>query len=196
VVVEYKINEIFLSLQGEGHNAGKAMVFVRFAGCNLKCKFCDTEYDSFKLYTLDKLVEEIQQYDCKRVLYTGGEPLLQLDLDLARRMHDLSYYQLLETNGTLSPEGLFLNYITVSPKQGAKLSLYYLSHAADEMRVLMDAEGTLQSEIMLNTFYRFVSPMFDGMKMNRKSLKHAIEFCLANHDWQLSVQQHKEWKIK
>ena len=74
-----KINEIFYSLQGEGRNTGRAAVFVRFSGCNLKCPFCDTLFSSYREMSNDDIVEAIKQYPARLVILTGGEPTLQVD---------------------------------------------------------------------------------------------------------------------
>lgn len=102
-----KINEIFYSIQGESTFAGKTCVFIRLTYCNLRCTYCDTEYSFYEGYdrSVDELLEEIKQYDCKLVEVTGGEPLVQKEvLPLMTRLCDEGYTVLLETGGSLPIE--------------------------------------------------------------------------------------------
>lgn len=102
-----KINEIFYSIQGESTFAGKPCVFIRLTYCNLRCTYCDTEYSFYEGYdrSVDELLEEIKQYDCKLVEVTGGEPLVQKEvLPLMTRLCDEGYTVLLETGGSLPIE--------------------------------------------------------------------------------------------
>ena len=107
-----KVNEIFLSIQGEGINTGYPTVFVRFTGCNLRCSYCDTKYaynDGVEM-SLDEIISKIQVFPYERVCVTGGEPLLQPDLnDLLERLSD--YEVSIETNGSLD-----ISKITVGEK--------------------------------------------------------------------------------
>ena len=80
-----KINEIFYSLQGEGHYTGTPAVFIRFAGCNLKCSFCDTDFTSFTEMIEDDIVREIGQYPTNHIVITGGEPTLQITASLVSK---------------------------------------------------------------------------------------------------------------
>jgi len=106
-----KINEIFYSLQGEGTRAGKLCVFIRLAGCNLKCRWCDTKYaidskNSIEL-SINEIIKEVKKYDCNFVEITGGEPLFQPEcVELTDRLLELNYEVAIETNGSLSIEKL------------------------------------------------------------------------------------------
>ena len=99
-----KINEIFYSIQGEGTSSGLPCVFIRLTYCNLRCTYCDTEYAFYdgKDMSIDEILNEIKQYDCKLVEVTGGEPLIQNDcLELMNKLCDLDYEVMLETSGSL-----------------------------------------------------------------------------------------------
>jgi organic radical activating enzyme len=120
-----RINNIFYSLQGEGRNTGRAAVFVRFAGCNLRCPFCDTEFDSYRemsdeeiLTAVEALTSEygLQTSDYRPlVVLTGGEPTLQVDEAFVDLLHRHGYEVAMESNGTrLAPKNL--DWLTVSPK--------------------------------------------------------------------------------
>jgi len=113
-----KITEIFYSLQGESTRAGKPCVFVRLAGCNLKCKWCDTNYatDTEKANELSiiEIIDKVKTYDCNFVEITGGEPLCQTEcIELTDRLLDLGYELAIETNGSLSIEKLRKDVIKI-----------------------------------------------------------------------------------
>jgi len=111
-----KINEIFLSIQGESLATGLPCIFVRLTGCNIRCSYCDTTYayDEGTPMSIDAIVQTIESYaPIKLVEFTGGEPLLQLELfELVEALHLKGYSMLLETNGTLSLKHLH-GYVTV-----------------------------------------------------------------------------------
>ena len=111
----YRINNIFYSLQGEGANTGRAAVFVRFAGCNLRCPFCDTEFDSYREMTADEILEAVSGFEARFVVLTGGEPTLQVDEGLVDMLHNEGFYVAMESNGT-RPAPSNLDWLTVSPK--------------------------------------------------------------------------------
>ena len=121
----YRVNSIFFTLQGEGHNTGRAAVFVRFAGCNLRCPFCDTAFDSFTEMSADDILSAMLQVaggpaTKERPLMavlTGGEPTLQVDEALVDLLHQHGYYVAMESNGT-RPAPRNLDWLTVSPKSG------------------------------------------------------------------------------
>jgi len=121
------ISEIFFSVQGEGINLGKPSVFVRTQGCNLRCDFCDTKYTwnekEGKSMTENEVANEIDKYGCKHVVFTGGEPALQIDeivqvIDMIDTL-GLFYTFEIETNGTIdfSEKCDYFNLVTISPKQ-------------------------------------------------------------------------------
>ena len=95
-----RVNEIFYSIQGEGHYTGTPAVFVRLAGCNLNCWFRDTEFHSFAEMSEDEIVAEASQYPSRYMVITGGEPTLQLTASLTSKLHTIGFYIMLETNGT------------------------------------------------------------------------------------------------
>ena len=148
----YTIKEIFKTLQGEGGNAGRAFVFCRFSGCNLwngresdresaVCKFCDTDFvgtngENGGKYTAESLCDKILEvWDNgelpPRVVFTGGEPLLQLDDSLIELAKQKDFYLAVETNGTLEiPKGI--DHICVSPKVGSTLNV----NCGDELKLV------------------------------------------------------------
>ena len=120
----YRINEIFYSLQGEGANSGTPAVFVRFAGCNLHCPFCDTDFDTYTEMTAEEILDEIGQYPADFVVLTGGEPSLQVDDALVDAMHSRDLVIAVETNGT-HPLPDNIDWVTVSPKEGSRVENCY-----------------------------------------------------------------------
>jgi len=194
----YRIAEVFYSLQGEGRNAGRPAVFVRFAGCNLKCDFCDTDHRCMEELTLSDLRTRVAQVGgpCQVVIFTGGEPMLQLDVGILRAFRH--YYTALETNGTLEiPEEIRsrLNWVTVSPKKGHGLKV----ETANEMRLpIRKGEFIFHAHPgpSLYADHYYLSPISDGKDINKENLAWAIKITKENPLWNLSVQQHKVWGIE
>lgn len=204
----YSIKEIFYTLQGEGAHAGRPAVFCRFAGCNLwtgresdragaVCQFCDTDFVGTdgerggKFATPDALADVINglwpaaHAPSKYVVFTGGEPLLQLDRALIDAMHARGFTIAIETNGTLPvPEGV--DWICVSPKMGSKLVV----EKGNEIKVVIpqkDQELSAYEGLDFENF--FVQPMDGPLAAFNTTL--AIETCKRNPKWKLSLQTHK-----
>ncbi len=138
--------EIFYSLQGEGLRTGQATVFVRFAGCNLACDFCDTDFRVKETFTVDALAEEIARVggDCRWVCFTGGEPTLHDLQPLCEKLHAGGYRLQIETNGTRPRPEWGIDHVTVSPKQpqGGRLHPWYEANAT-EFKYVVDSEADL-----------------------------------------------------
>ena len=132
----YDLVEIFESMQGEGRNTGRPCVFVRFAGCNLSCPWCDTDVARRFSMPLDELVAEVSSFRPRSVVLTGGEPTLAAGMpELVAALKERGFWIAVETNGTSAPDWLaFVDYVACSPKRGAPLAL----DAADEVRVVCD----------------------------------------------------------
>lgn len=208
----YSVKELFYTLQGEGAQAGRPAVFCRFAGCNLwtgreedradaVCRFCDTDFvgtdgiNGGKFTTADTLAAAIDAQwpsgrpQRKYVVFTGGEPLLQLDTALIDAMHARGFEIAIETNGTLPvPPGV--DWICVSPKQGSTLVV----DAGDELKVVIPQAGQdLVDFERLDFTHFFLQPM-DGPD-KAKNTQLAIDACKANPRWRLSIQTHKLLQI-
>ena len=186
----YDLVEIFESLQGEGRNTGRPCVFVRFAGCNLRCPWCDTDVAKRFSVSRTDLLREIAGFKAKSVILTGGEPTLAKGMpELIAALRQAGYWIGVETNGTVAADWLgFVDYVACSPKRGAGLALT----AADEVRVVAEDAQTadfcraVRDRIAATDYY--VSPCDrDG----------AIDFATAKSvlaeldGWSLSVQLHK-----
>ena len=188
----YDLVEIFESLQGEGRNMGRPCVFVRFAGCNLACPWCDTDVARRFSLSLCDLVAEIGQYRPKSVVLTGGEPTLAEGMpELVAALKERGYWIAVETNGTGDVDWLgFVDYVACSPKAEFPDRLA-LAHA-DEVRVVASSEDIVgfcrevRGRIAANDYY--VSPCERGGEMDFATAKSV----LARLDgWSLSVQLHK-----
>ena len=192
---KYTIKEIFYTIQGEGYNAGKAAVFCRFSGCNLWngqekdrlksiCSFCDTDFLGTNgvlggQYTLESLVDKITKLwpNFKRnkfVVFTGGEPLLQLDKLLINSLKANKFKVAVETNGTILPP-LGIDWVCVSPKAKSN----FIVKKANEIKVIYPQEKLdpkIYEELNFDHFY--IQPLYD--KNLKKNNKKAIKFILKN----------------
>jgi 7-carboxy-7-deazaguanine synthase len=208
----YSIKEIFYTLQGEGAHAGRPAVFCRFSGCNLwtgrqadraaaVCQFCDTDFVGVdgelggKYRDSDSVAEIINGLwpttytDSKYVVFTGGEPLLQLDVALIDSMHRHDFQIAIETNGTL-PVPVGVDWVCVSPKMGSELCVL----KGNELKVVVPQPGQMLNIYEALTFdHFFVQPMDGSALKNNTQL--AIEICKRMPKWKLSVQTHKFLQI-
>jgi len=211
----YTVKELFPTLQGEGAHAGRAAVFCRFAGCNLWsgreedrqtaiCQFCDTDFvgsdgvGGGKFQTAQALADAIELSwkstsagpQQRYVVFTGGEPLLQIDQDLIEAVHAKGFSIAIETNGTIKvPKGI--DWVCVSPKAGADLIVLQ----ADEIKLVIPQAGHDALETLLARFEkmdyrnRFLQAM-DGPNL-KDNIQLAVQLCQKRPLWRLSVQTHK-----
>lgn len=207
----YLVNEIFYTIQGEGALSGTAAVFCRFSRCNLWsgreddrasaiCKFCDTDFTHADKYTMDELVDAIDAayvgstyFADPLVVFTGGEPALQLKRELVQRLQDYGYRVAIETNGTIDVAGLELDWVCVSPKANAVLAV----SRADELKLVYPQPDLLPDHPRIAYFdadHKWVSPM-DGPNLAENTAS-AIEYVKANPDWRLNTQTHKQIGIR
>lgn len=199
---KYVVKEIFSTLQGEGVWAGASALFVRFAHCNLQCTVathgfdCDTDFASGEEYTFDELIAKIrsEHFHEKLIVFTGGEPLLQMDHHFALALKGLARLHI-ETNGTkrLGHLAHLLDWVTVSPKvPEQQLRVEY----ADELKYVVGAGVLPPSAPVIFAKHHFVSPAADGDEIRREAMDWAVQFCLNNPRWRLSMQQHKLWGVR
>lgn len=183
-----RINEIFYSLQGEGHYTGTPAVFVRLAGCNLRCSFCDTEFESYTEMTEAQIVDAVLQYPTQHVILTGGEPTLQLTSSLLEALGQAQRIVHIETNGTHPlPEGP-LHWVTCSPK-GAPLRIQRI----DELKVVYQGQDLSEYDHIQPQPQAFsLQPCDTGdADRNREILQQTIHYILQHPKWKLSLQTHK-----
>jgi 7-carboxy-7-deazaguanine synthase (Cx14CxxC type) len=205
--VTYSVKEIFLTLQGEGGQAGRAAVFCRFAGCNLWtgreqdrasaiCTFCDTDFvgtdgqGGGKFATPRALAASVAAAwsgppENRLVVLTGGEPLLQLDSLLIEALHAKGFDIAVETNGTIAaPAGI--DWICVSPKAAAPLT----QTSGQELKLVYPQDGVDPAGFEHLAFERFSLQPMDGPE-REAATRAAIAYCLAHPRWRLSLQTHK-----
>lgn len=204
----YSVKEVFLTLQGEGGQAGRAAIFCRFTGCNLWsgreadrataiCQFCDTDFigtdgdGGGKFPTADSLAAHINalwpQSDThhKLVVFTGGEPLLQLDDTLIHAMHQVGFKIAVESNGTVqAPEGI--DWLCISPKAGGEL----IQTQGTELKLVYPQSGIDPASLESLDFQQFWLQPMDGPNQ-ADNLQAAIRYCLKHPQWGLSLQTHK-----
>lgn len=207
----YQVKEIYYTLQGEGAQAGTPAVFCRFAGCNLwsgrpgdrdeaVCRFCDTDFvgtdgpagGTFR--TPEALAAAILAHWPSRdvppfVVFTGGEPALQLDAAVLGALHQAGARAAIETNGTLPlPDGL--DWVTVSPKAGARLAVT----RGNELKLVYPQEGVDPASYRGLAFGEFFLQPMDG-PARAANTEAALAYCLAHPGWRLSLQTHKILEI-
>jgi 7-carboxy-7-deazaguanine synthase (Cx14CxxC type) len=203
----YSVKECFLTLQGEGAQAGSRAVFLRFSGCNLwsgreqdrdtaQCRFCDTDFvgtdgkGGGKFNSAHELASQVASLwgegsDQRLVVITGGEPMLQLDDALLEALHGRGFRVALETNGTL-PALAGLDWICVSPKAGTSI----VQRSGNELKLVWPQEGVDPAELETWSFDHFlVQPM--DCEARGAALRAAVALAMERPKWRLSLQTHK-----
>jgi 7-carboxy-7-deazaguanine synthase len=191
--LKLKVVEIFNSIQGEGANVGRSATFIRISNCNKNCAYCDTDWDFGTEMTVDEVLAEVQKYPGSMIVWTGGEPTLQLTSEILAKFK--SYFQAIETNGT-NPVPAGIDYISCSPKVGVEV-LKQNFESIDEFRFPVAAGDEIPSiEILPHAANYFLSPIFDGevkkrVEINRANLDYCLSVIQRDPRWRLSVQLHK-----
>lgn len=211
----YTINEIFYSVQGEGKRAGTPNVFVRFSGCNMQCSMqegklspggfdCDTEFVSGRRLTAQQIVEEARTLSpaCNWIILTGGEPGLQVDAALCDFLHNAGYSLAIETNGSVelpkrvdaaqSVADYLIDWITVSPKVAEHAVRQCFAHEVKYVR----GHGQGVPRPVCEALHYLISPAFYGATLDTRALEWCTQMVLQNPKWELTVQQHKLWKVR
>lgn len=205
--MSYAVKEMFLTLQGEGAQTGMAAVFLRFSGCNLWsgreedradaiCRFCDTDFVGMdgngggRFADADALADTVARIwgpglDHRLVVCTGGEPLLQVDAGLIDALHAGGFRIAVESNGTiLAPAGI--DWLCISPKAGSVT----VQRSGDELKLVYPQPGLLPPKVEGWGFRQFFVQPMDGPDQ-AQNIAAAIQWCLANPRWRLSLQTHK-----
>ena len=203
----YGVKEIYYTIQGEGHHTGQAAIFCRFSGCNLWsglekdresaiCKFCDTDFwgtdgENGGKYTDQELVNIClslwpKSLDIKPfVVFTGGEPLLQVDEALITIFHEHSFYIAIETNGTIEvPPGI--DWVCVSPKAGS----HTIVKSGDELKVVYPQAGLDPKSFGDWDFEHFSLQPMDNDHLEQNT-NQVLNYCRENPKWKVSLQMHK-----
>lgn len=203
--MSYAVKEIFLTLQGEGLQAGRRAVFLRFAGCNLwsgreadragaQCTFCDTDFvgtdgENGGRYRAEALAERVAQLwgrgERPLVVMTGGEPLLQVDPPLIAALHARGFEVAVETNGTRrAPDAL--DWLCVSPKAGTEV----VQRRGNELKLVWPQAGIDPAALLAWDFNHFLVQPLDGPD-RASSLREAVALVMAEPRWRLGLQAHK-----
>jgi 7-carboxy-7-deazaguanine synthase (Cx14CxxC type) len=205
--VSYAVKELFLTLQGEGANAGRRAVFVRFAGCNLwsgreedrasaVCRFCDTDFVGMdgggggRFADAAALAAQVEQAwgpgeERRFVVLTGGEPMLQVDDAIVDALHAAGFEIAIESNGTL-PAHPGIDWVCISPKAGSTV----VQTHGDELKLVWPQPGSDVEAMEGWDFASFlVQPMDDAR--GQANVAAAVEFAMARPKWRLSLQTHK-----
>ena len=193
-MVTYPIVEIFHSVQGEAFHAGIPHVFIRFGNCNLRCEWCDTDFLNFEEMQLEDIVDQVLQYNCKRVIFTGGEPCLQ-DLDAIGtelKKHDINLS--VETNGTI-PVPEIIDWICVSPKDQVYPNVAIKQRTGHELKVVYCGQDLSMYDDLKQGFeHHFIQPCYmdnDTVEENGRSFAVVEKIVKDNPGWRLSLQTHK-----
>ncbi|MGB1549511.1 MAG: 7-carboxy-7-deazaguanine synthase QueE [Candidatus Poseidoniaceae archaeon] len=193
-MVTYPIVEIFHSVQGEAFHAGIPHVFIRFGNCNLRCEWCDTDFLTFEEMQLEDIVNQVLQYNCKRVIFTGGEPCLQ-DLDTLGtelKKHDINLS--VETNGTI-PVPEIIDWICVSPKDQVYPNVAIKQRTGHELKVVYCGQDLSMYDDLKQGFeHHFIQPCYmenDTVEENGRGFAMVEKIVKDNPEWRLSLQTHK-----
>ena len=195
LAVTYPIVEIFHSVQGEAFHAGVPHVFIRFGTCNLRCEWCDTDFMTFTSMTALDILGNVMEYDCKRIIFTGGEPMLHDLWPLHRLLKARGYNLSVETNGMIEvPEGL-LDWVCVSPKDQMYPDVKIRQRTGDELKcVYVGQDLTMYDDLRQGFDHAFLQPCYmeaESVEWNGKNFAETEEVVKKNSSWRLSLQTHK-----
>ena len=183
-----KVKEIFYSLQGEGGRQGEASIFVRLSGCNLHCDFCDTDFSGGEDMTCEQILSQIRHFPCQWIIWTGGEPTLQLTDECLLFFKRAGYRQAIESNGS-NPLSSLLDYTVISPKSQITGMNSYVNEVRQPMRendVIPLIESLPQAK------HYFLSPIFsENPSETNANIDYCIQQIMKNPQWRLSLQVHK-----
>ena len=194
--MEYPISETFYSIIGEGQHTGQAAFFIRLAGCNLNCDFCDTNYEEKYQATPEELYAEAKNYQSRIVVVTGGEPTihsLKPIVDTFKR--EFRIY--LETNGSLLPDTYDFDWIATSPK--SKVVFNCVLSSSQEVKFLCGFEGWREVLETLSPHchgHLWLMPIADGLTLNQKNIDLAVDYCLRHPKVKFCCQIHKAINVK
>lgn len=183
-----RINEIFCSIQGEGHFTGTPAVFIRTSGCNLRCAFCDTRHEEGQAMTVEEIVRQASSFAPQHAVITGGEPSLQKDLPaLVDALHAAGFFVQIETNGT-QPLPPSIDWVTCSPKV-LDMTVVLEPH---ELKAVYEGQDMRPIEQMFRPRVWSLQPCDTGdADRNSTLLQAAVRYVLSHPQWHLSLQTHK-----
>ena len=191
----YPIVEIFHSVQGEGYHTGTPSIFIRFGGCNLSCEWCDTDFSKWDKMSISEIMDVLNQWSSKRIIYTGGEPAMQKLRPLSDELHSKGYDIAIETNGTIELEEGLVDWICVSPKDMLFPEFSIKQRKGDELKVVYTGQDLSMYDNLKKGFENlFLQPCYDESKdpgTNGKTFHNTFDMVMQNPGWNLSLQTHK-----
>ncbi len=192
--MEYPIVEIFHSVQGEAFHSGIPHVFIRFGNCNLRCEWCDTEFLEYEMLELDEIIAQVLEFECNRVIFTGGEPCLQ-DLEtIGRSLKQHGIHLSIETNGTI-PVPDIIDWICVSPKDQLYPDVNIKQKTGDELKVIYCGQDLSMYDQIKDGFeHHYLQPCYiesENIEWNGKNFAKTEAVVKNNPGWRLSLQTHK-----
>lgn len=195
LAASYNIVEIFHSVQGEGYRNGIPHVFIRFGKCNLRCEWCDTNFDEFTAMPAVDILAEVMNYPTKNIVFTGGEPMLNDLWPLSRLFHRRGYHLSIESNGTVEiPEGM-LDWICISPKDQLYPSVSIKQRTGDELKCVYVGQPLEMYDDLIPGFdHHFLQPCYDenaSVEENGRNFAHTEKIVKEHPPWRLSLQTHK-----
>ena len=211
--MKYRLRSIFSSIQGEGRHTGRPATFIRFAGCNLNCPWCDTRKHTKEMLSIPEIMAKVRKLGNRSVIVTGGEPTIVIGLrDILNALKNDGYWLALETNGTRNiPEIEMFDYVSVSPKYfyRTRYADGAMVHKADEVRIVAEDEmmagfcRQMRGRIAANDY--FISPLEENGKIHyRRAFNLMLKLNAASKTggaapwppWTLSIQTHKVLGLK
>lgn len=204
-MITYPIHETFHSLKGEGAYTGQAMFFIRLAGCNLSCEFCDTDYSETEVLSIREILDRAERFPGHYIVITGGEPLIHDVIPLVDTLRSESYTVHLETNGTLDIPPVF-DWVAVSPKGGELKEALF---AADEIKFLCGLPDWAEYIKRVEPYVRYEcqkllmpiakatnEPIRTEEDFIQANVDAAMAYCLTHPEFRLCMQLHKVLHIK
>lgn len=186
-----EISEIFYSIQGEGKRTGTPTIFIRFYGCNYDCSFCDEPLHKIHKVkkTQEQILKEIQQYPCKDVTITGGEPTLHNLNNFISFLQENKYYVSVETNGHNLENVKNADWITCSPKFKEEI----LSNKVNEYKIVTKDQKDIKEALKYTKICKdvYIQPLNNIASIDKENLQFCIGSILKNSDLRLSLQVHK-----
>ncbi len=191
----YNIVEIFHSVQGEGARAGIPHIFIRFGNCNLRCEWCDTDFLTYDEMTSSQVIEEVEKYACKNIIFTGGEPMLNDLWPIRRLLQSRGYHISIETNGTIPIDDGLIDWICVSPKDQLYPTTKIKQTTGDELKCVYVGQNLSMYDGLVDGFdHLFLQPCYiesESVEWNGRNFAQTESIVKENPKWRLSLQTHK-----
>jgi organic radical activating enzyme len=191
-----KLNDVFWTVQGEGHNWGRRALFVRMPFCNLACTWCDTEYNSYKTWSVSEFTEFAKQESCRFAVITGGEPMMNKHTPMIIAiLKNLGFEIACESNGTF-PILSGIDFATVSPKRDADFDIHEENYwKANELKLVVDKDFDFEicKKFESMSCRLSLSPEFNEWQEN---VERILNFIKENPKWRISLQTHKILNVK